>query len=235
MNTKIVDMALGLAQRVPMPVVHNLEKALMIKKLIWQLNVDKTEGDYFEFGVAQGNSIKAAELAIKRARYTQLGISALDRKIWGFDTFTGFTSPSEIDSHGTWSGSKYNDKFEIVKKRFRNSSNVTLIQCDACSLTAEGSACFTFDDFGIPEESRAGLVLLDMDLYAPTKSALDWMKPKLGQGTFVIFDELYYFAAREDRGELRALRDFQNQNTDIQLVHIDTYGAGGQVFVVSKR
>lgn len=206
----------------------------MIRKLIWQLNVDKTSGDYFEFGVAQGNSIKAAQIAVKHAQFRQLGIFALDRKLWGFDTFTGFASSSEIDQHGTWTGSKYNDDFEVVKKRFRKNYNVSLFKCDACSLTKNGKAHVSFSSLGIPEESSAGLVLMDMDLYAPTKSALQWIKPKLKQGTFIMFDELYYFAARDDRGELKALKEFQNENTDIQFTHIDSYGAGGQVFVIKR-
>jgi hypothetical protein len=206
----------------------------MIRKLIWQLNTDAIAGDYYEFGVAQGNSIRAAELAIRNSKYPQLGIRALNRNIYGFDTFSGFASPSKIDSHSTWTGEKYNHSLAKVKKRFRKSDNVNLISIDVCNLLSNGDVSTNGFEFGIPVDTEVALVLFDLDLYAPTKSALDWIKPKIKQGTFVVFDELYYFAARKDRGELRALLEFQRENPELEFTKVASYGAGGQVFVVSK-
>jgi hypothetical protein len=215
-------------------VIHNIEKATMIRKLLWQLNTDATPGDYYEFGVAQGNSIRAAELAIRKSKYPKLGIRGLSRNIYGFDNFTGFSSLSIIDSHPTWNGEKYNHSLAKVKKRFRKIKNVNLIQTDVCNMLDSGDILTNGSQWGIPFDSEASLVLFDLDLYAPTKSALNWIKPKLKQGTFLMFDELFYFAARNDRGELRAFLEFQNENPKLQFTKIASYGAGGQVFVVSK-
>jgi len=207
----------------------------MIRKLIWQLNTDSIPGDYYEFGVAQGNSIRAAELAIRKSKYPKLGIVAQNRNIYGFDTFTGFSSPSKIDSHATWSGNKYNHALAKVNRRFDKSKIVNLIPIDVCNLSSRGDILTSGFEFSIPTDSEVALILFDLDLYAPTKSALDWMKPKLKQGTFVVFDELYYFGARKDRGELRAFLEFQSENPELEFTKVASYGAGGQVFIVNKH
>lgn len=53
-------------QSIPIPVIHNLQKATMLKKVFWQQNVDAVQGDYLEFGVAHGNSMKSALLASQK-------------------------------------------------------------------------------------------------------------------------------------------------------------------------
>ena len=60
-----VDLVLFFWQRIPGLVIHNLAKARTLKTIFWHLNVDGLHGDYLEFGVAQGNSMRAAEIAEK--------------------------------------------------------------------------------------------------------------------------------------------------------------------------
>jgi hypothetical protein len=71
-----------------------------------------------------------------------------------------------------------------------------------------------------------------MDLYKPTKSALDWISDCLQNGTFLVFDEYFAFLGDKEKGESRALKEFLEENPKIHVRQISTYGAGGAVFVV---
>jgi hypothetical protein len=202
---------------------------------MFQLNVDGTKGDYFEFGVAHGNSLMAAYLASVEAIYPKLGILEVPRNIYGFDTFDGFSSHSIEDQHNVWQGSLYNHNFEKVNRRFRRNNKVHIFQVDACSLANETGIKIPHSSFGIEMNSKAALILLDMDLYAPTKSSLIWVKPLLQQGTFLMFDEFHAFSGRRNRGEKRAMLEFINENSEIEFEQIDSYGAGGKVFVTHVK
>ena len=232
MNTFFVDCALNLIQRIPVPVQHNLQKSLMIKNLMFQLNVDGTPGDYFEFGVAQGNSLKAAVLARTYAGYDPLGIKRLPRRIYGFDTFEGFRSSEPKDNHSTWKGNLYNHSFNKVSKRFKREQDFILAKIDVCILTNNSEVSIQHQNFEISSDTRAGLILMDMDLYAPTKSALIWVKPLLQSGTFVMFDEYHAFRGQNDKGERRALAEFLDENPDLSFDYVCDYGSGGRVFIV---
>ena len=61
-SSLIVDLVLSFWQRIPGPVIHNLEKAWALKKLFWHLNVDGISGAYLEFGVAHGHSMRSAQI-----------------------------------------------------------------------------------------------------------------------------------------------------------------------------
>jgi|LakMenEpi03Aug12_release.lakeMendotaPanAssembly.Ray.scaffolds.fasta_scaffold799860_2 hypothetical protein len=90
MRNFVVDLLLRILQRTPGPVEHNLAKAKVLRRAFFQCSVDGVEGNYFEFGVAKGDSMKSATLANDYAHYQRLGIQKIERKFYGFDTFTGF-------------------------------------------------------------------------------------------------------------------------------------------------
>jgi hypothetical protein len=234
MNTKLVDFFLNASLLVPAPVIHNIEKSRMIQKLIWWANVDSTEGDYFEFGVAQGNSIRAASIAIKRSSYRKIGVRSMPRRIFGFDTFGGFLSSDERDNHSIWSGSLYNDSYEKVCRRFAKNSEITLTKVDVCELSdSKGEQLADYKLFGIDSNKGAAVILFDLDLYLPTLRALNFMKPLMKQGTFILFDEQYYFAGDKTKGEQRARDEFLEQNPHIRFTYVSSYGSGGMVYLVS--
>jgi len=225
----LVDVVLNFWQRIPAPVIHNLEKARVLKKIIWHLNVDGVSGDYFEFGVAHGHSLRAAQLAINSAHSRSLGIKTISRSVYGFDTFESFKSDSPLDEHVTWNGSAFNVPIEKVKRRFRKSKNVSLIKINALNLISDGIPK-TASSFGI--NSKAAVILFDMDLYSPTKAALTWSRQIMKPGTFLIFDEYYSFSGDPQKGEARALLEFLSENSDLTVRDYSSYGAGGRIFIV---
>ena len=229
LTSRIVDTVLAIWQRIPGPVIHNLDKARMLKRIFWHLNVDGVPGDYIEFGVAHGHSLRAAEIAQKKSSSKAMGVNQIQRQLFGFDTFERFVSDSNIDAHPTWDGTAFNVDYEKVSKRFRGRENVCLVQIDANTLSSAVSVV-PAASFGI--RNKAAVVLFDMDLYAPTLAALFWSRQLIQQGTFLIFDEFFSFSGDSSKGEARALREFLVKFPEITLRDFASYGCGGKVFVV---
>jgi hypothetical protein len=231
----LADLILNVWQRIPGAVDHNLEKARVLKRIFWHLNVDQVKGDYVEFGVAMGHSMRSAEMAERTSHSRPLGINRIERRLIGFDTFTGFSSNSELDTHPTWSGSNFNASYQRVCRRFRRHLNkrIFLNETNACDLNTRAfDQMYKPADLGLRDS--AAIVLLDMDLYEPTFEALKYLTPILQQGTFLIFDEYYAFAGRTDRGEAKALNDWLTLNPAFSVRDFSAYGSGGRVFVLNQ-
>lgn len=215
-------------QSLPIPIIHNLSKATTLKKIFWQQNLDGVEGDYFEFGVAHGNSMQSAIIANKKAESKLLGVSRIERNFFGFDTFESFVSSHHMDKHKTWSGDKFQMSYGKVSKRFKRHKNVYLYKLNVEQILK----------MPLPPElrnaGRAAVALFDMDLYGPTITALEWLLPRIQTGTYLIFDEYFAFRGDRHRGESRALEEFLMKHSSIELRSVMQYGAGGQVFVVSS-
>ena len=233
--SRLVDLVLRLWLKVPAPVHHNLGKAAMIKKCFWHLNVDSIEGDYLEFGVAMGHSMRSADLAERSCHLPSLGIEYQPRKLIGFDTFSSFNSNEEIDSHPTWTGTNFNVELAKIRRRFKKDIDVRIFlnKCDASNLIDDlGSPTITHESTGMVGD--IALLLLDMDLYGPTLAALKWCRPRLQVGTIIMLDEYFAFAGRKDRGECLALTHFLEEFPEVELRHFNFYGSGGSVFIVSS-
>lgn len=227
----LVDLVLRVWQSVPVPVIHNLDKARSIKKVFWHLNVDGIQGDYFEFGVAHGHSMRAAQIAEKHSHSSSLGIPRITRQLYGFDTFEKFIGHPTLDKHPTWQGDAFNVSFAVVSRRFSKAKNVHLFKLDVNTLV--DNPIKTFDDFGITR--TAAVILFDMDLYGPTRSALFWMSDLIQQGTFLIFDEFFAFGGDRRKGECRALQEFLDAHPDICAREFSNYGSGGKIFVIDRN
>ena len=226
-----VDIVIRAWLQIPIPVIHNLEKAMMIKKIFWNLNVDGTSGCYVEFGVAHGHSMRAAEVSSRKTSSASLNVKSINRNLFGFDTFEGFESTDVNDNHVTWRGVNFTQPLNKIQKRFKNSKNISLIKINASTMASNKDEFIPADRFGITEKACA--ILFDMDLFEPTLAGLRWSRQLLKQGTYILFDELFAFEGNADRGESKALRIFLEENLDIKLQHFMSYGAGGQVFIVT--
>ena len=231
----LVDLVLRLWVRVPAPVHHNLGKAAMIKKCFWHLNVDSIKGDYLEFGVAMGHSMRSAEIAERSCHLPSLGIEHIPRKLIGFDTFSSFNSNDQIDDHPTWTGANFNIELQKIRRRFKSDIDVRIFlnEQDATELVDDlGKPTISYESTGM--EGPIALLLLDMDLYGPTLAALKWCRPRLQVGTIIMLDEYFAFAGRKDRGECLALTHFLESYPEVELRHFNCYGSGGTVFIVSS-
>ena len=223
------DLVLKFFGLIPAPVFHNLGKAKALKLIFWHLAIDQVEGCYIEFGVASGNSMRSAEISERRSHSVSLGIKSISRKLYGFDTFKNFSSDSEEDLHPSWEGENFSVGLNRVQKRFkRDHDRITFHALDASELNQELESSHKLNDY-ISEEAIA-VVLFDMDLGSPTFHALEWVRPKLTDGSVVVFDEFLAYKGNPDLGESGAWIRFLQKYPEIRFRQLTTYGDGGIAF-----
>jgi macrocin-O-methyltransferase TylF-like protien len=147
------------------------------------------KGSIVECGVFRGFSLMSwAKLS------SILEPENLTRRIYGFDSFNGFPSVTEMDRSaagdaepGDFQGSNYDELQEIIRvydqDRFLGHiPKVQLIRGDATKSIS-----------GFVKENMhllVSLLFLDMDLYEPTKAALEHFLPRMPKGAVLAFDDL---------------------------------------------
>ncbi len=118
----------------------------------------------------------------------------LTRRIYGFDSFSGFTAVSEKDGNrvrspreGDLSSDSYDELTELIRTYDSNRflghiGKVELVRGDARK--------------SIPEFMErnphlvVSLLFLDFDLYEPTRVAIEHFVPRMPRGAIIAFDEL---------------------------------------------
>ena len=147
------------------------------------------KGSIVECGVFRGFSLMSwAKLS------SILEPENLTRRIYGFDSFNGFPSVSSNDRTGSgiaevgdFQTSSYDELIELLRvyDRDRFLGHIPKVQL------IRGDASETIPEF--VEQNRhllVSLLFIDLDLYAPTKAALEHILPRMPKGSIVAFDEL---------------------------------------------
>lgn len=149
------------------------------------------------------------------------------RKVIGFDTFEGFPDVSKKDldtgisnhlSKGGLKGSTYEMVEEAVKvydlnRPLNHIPKVELVKGDLC-ITAE-------EYIKANPHLVVSLLYLDVDLYEPTKKALEVFIPRMPKGAIIVFDELN---AKIFPGETQAVHEVLGlNNLEIRRFNFDSY------------
>jgi hypothetical protein len=163
-------------------------------------------GAIVECGVYKGNSLLL---------YLQLSILlepyAINRTIYGFDTFEGFRSidpkadPKDIDETMF-----SNADVSILERSIKLNDLVRPVnRIPRCEII-KGDIVKTVPEFvkNRPELSIA-MLILDTDLYQPTKVALKSFLPLMPKGAIVVLDEVCY---RNFAGETMAVKEVLGLN-----------------------
>ena len=178
------------------------------------------KGSIVELGVFRGFSLSA---------WAKLGAilepENLIRKVYGFDTFEGFPSLHGKDTNEAYEhevGHFFTDVHEELlelnevfnQDRFLGHINkVELIKGD-CTKTIPN-----FIDNN--PHLMIGLLFIDLDLYEPTKTALEYFLPRMHKGSIIAFDEL---DNPQWPGETLALLESMNiKNLKIETIPGDPY------------
>jgi hypothetical protein len=150
----------------------------------------------------------------------------LTRRIYGFDSFSGFPNVTAIDNVGAASGVEEGDLYadsenELLELSKINDSTRFLGHVPKVKLI-KGDASETIPEF---VESNphllVSLLFLDFDLFEPTRIALENFVPRMPKGAIIAFDEL-------DNplwpGETAAMLDYFNEKRiRIQRFEFDPY------------
>jgi hypothetical protein len=147
------------------------------------------KGSIVECGVFRGFSLMTwAKLS------TILEPENLTRRVYGFDTFDGFPSVTDMDRKasgeaepGDFQSSSYDELQELIRlyDQDRFLGHIPKVQL------VRGDAAESIPDF-VRENTHllVSLLFLDMDLYEPTKAALEHFLPRMPKGAVLAFDEL---------------------------------------------
>ncbi|HED36151.1 MAG TPA: hypothetical protein ENJ08_18300 [Gammaproteobacteria bacterium] len=193
------------------------------------------EGDILEYGSADGTSITmlhaTAQEMLKRREN-------IDFRIFAFDSFEGLPEATGIDQHYHTDASAPGVKFvkggygfslEHVQQKLHeeigNTDHITLIKgwYDK-SLTDELRTQHNIN--------KASFINIDCDFYESTRTALQWCRPLIQQGTIISFDDWYCYKAREDHGEMRAFSEFLKDNPELSAMKYSQYSWHGQSFIM---
>jgi hypothetical protein len=185
----------------------HLERHLAIYEL-YKLTKD-LPGSIGEFGVYHGATFFYLARLIEIFNSSQFErYSSSSHHLYGFDTFEGIPSLNEIDQKGSTSAQKkiggfsqpkglFKSDFEVFKRDSGISDRLHLV---------EGDACKTFPAFLSQNPGvRFRFVLMDFDIYEPTKAVLDLIYDYMVPGGIIAFDE---YAFPEWAGETKAVDEF---------------------------
>lgn len=186
---------------------------------------NKIDGDYLEFGVARGSTMK---MAINSSRVR--GIDGM--KFYGVDTFEGFPETigpeTNFKTYRNIVGSRVFTINTLEKKLgFRSVRDLRFLK-----LNMENGDLSTLRDFA--DLSNLAIVHLDMDYFVPTYNALMEIRDGLKIGSILMFDNFFFFSGSDLMGERKALSNFQSSNPNLIISEYFSYGWHGKAFIVSN-
>jgi len=151
------------------------------------------KGSIIECGVQHGGGLLAwAKLSEALEPY------AIHRRVFGFDTFTGFPAIHEHDQRGAVTrhhqkggfNPGYDVQRELTEVLEEFDAERYLKQYQKVFLV-KGDARETIPAFIVENPYvLVSLLFLDFDLYEPTKIALETFLPRMGKGSILAFDEV---------------------------------------------
>lgn len=150
----------------------------------------ENHGVIFEFGVRWGQTLSI--LSALRGIFEPFN---RHRKITGFDTFRGFCGIENYEKDlsncedGSYSVSEnyeeYLDKLLSFQERLNPLSHIKKYEL------IKGDVSLTLPEYLKKHpETIVSLAIFDLDIYTPTRNALQELKPYFCKGTILVFDEL---------------------------------------------
>lgn len=149
------------------------------------------QGSIVEIGVLDGASLMS--WAQFSAIFEHLNYQ---RRVIGFDVFGGFPSAGDNDKTGESlkmyeEGKMSLDSFDDIKRSIEIFDKNRFISSIPKVILVKGDVKETAPDFIEKNpETIVSLLYLDVNLYEPTKAALDAFLPRMPKGSVIVFDEL---------------------------------------------
>lgn len=198
-------------------ITYLLERYEIFKKII------SIPGSIIELGVAGGFGLMSFAHFCSIFEPTHYV-----RKIYGFDTFDGFPSIGVKDvgsnaEHMKIGGLKY-DSYDYLQQIIKYyDKNRFLSHIPKISLI-KGDVCQTLPKFLDEKPSLVvSLLYLDVDLYDPTKIALELLVERIPKGGIIVFDELNH---EDYPGETNAVHEVLNiKNLKLERIPFSSMAA----------
>ncbi len=189
--------------------------------------IDEEElGDYLEFGVYNGSTLAIVhDLLTRRGRTSS--------RLFGFNSFEGLPPEANVEDNNIWMSGQYRCPIDFahdfLNQRGIDWQRVALIKgwfSETCKPSTKARH----------QMKKAGIIMIDSDLYSSAVEALAFCEPMIGRHALVIFDE-YYPGGRDDRfiGEEKAFAEFLEAHPDITATKLDeSYSFGSRLFLLER-
>lgn len=201
-----------------------LERYRTLEKALTYTQDECVDGDYIEFGVAEGRSLIFAYEICKK--YGLLGKT----RIIGFDSFQGFPEPKGVD--------RIFERFKKGELSFARKiveRNLALYGADPARVSlVEGWYEDTLTQ-RTKERLNIGTIRvanIDCDMFESTLLALNFISHNLVNGSVLLFDDWLCFRADPYKGEQRAVKHWLAENKKFTLIPYQSYANVGQSFIV---
>lgn len=176
-----------------LPELHHmpLSRALAFYEIYKQILTIK--GSVVECGVASGVSLNMW-ISLHRL----LEPLNKSRRFYGFDTFEGFPSTAPEDRNEIRTHHVGDLNFTFNREAFlAHHADLPVYEKDGVATNGEhrvelirGDILETLPDFRATHQQLVvALLMIDVDLYAPTKAALEHILPRMSKGGIIVFDE----------------------------------------------
>lgn len=225
------------------------EHAYVRSSLVYKaFQVSGLWGDYIEFGVFRGGSMRQAYRAAKSicdsmadgswdfsmsdkdAQKAAILDSFKRMRFIGFDSFSGIPASDGVDKvievfpEGTYAASRHEAESNILKDIPRDQL-----------VLVEGF----FDQTCTPETAERlnplpfAIIHIDSDLYSSAVTGLNFCTPYLRNGTVIIFDEYLQFHGSPHLGEQRAFAEWCRRHPEWHVQELARESAGRVAFVLN--
>lgn len=196
----------------------------MIQLAMRYVRFNQIEGDYYEFGVWNGDTFaKACTTAMRFMKFPHMRFLALD-------SFEGFSEPQGHDALGVIEKGDYafsldDFKARLVRDRIDMSRVEIVPGWFAESLTAETKKRHRM--------GKAAIINLDVDLYEPTRDALAFSTELMQDGTLLMVDDWHFFRGHPQRGAQRAFHEWRAAHPELLVSEFADYNWCGKAFVIN--
>ena len=187
---------------------------------------------YFEFGVADGNSLATFINAAKRfcARYHR---PLTDFTIYAFDSFSGLPEKEAQEAHLDWTKGQFSVPRHIAESKVKEAgfpfSNIHFIE----GFYTETLTTELLNDIRA-NNAIPSIITIDCDYYSSTKQAIDWLFPVLQSGCVFYFDDIWSFHGHPKMGELGYINEFNDDGRG-HLAPCHIFGLEHHSFIYSRR
>jgi O-methyltransferase len=201
--------------------IFNVSTAVRFESELIESN-ESLKGDYIEFGVYQGDM------------FTYACLEAMNRMPWmrfiACDSFMGLPKPEGVDSGGEF----IEGQFECSEKEFQKRIVSAGVPIDRV-ITIPGWFSETLHEEKISKYNikTISIAYIDCDLYESCIPVLDFLTPRLRQGSVLMFDDWFCFRANPRKGIQLAVNQWLKQNKHIELISWRSFSSHGISFFVN--
>ena len=195
--------------------------------LLWK---NRISGDYVEFGCHGGMTFVLAY-----HHFEQFHRPDFPRKLWAFDSFQGLPAQADPkDAHPSWQeGWLKTSQEEFVDICSRSGVPRSAYQIVPGFYKDTIGRNATNPPAQLPQE--IAFACIDCDLYASTKSVLEFLGSRLKHGMIIALDDYYCCSEEAAAGERVALLELLRNQDRFLLVPYVQYGYAGMSFILEDR